>query len=145
MRKPLLASPTIGSQGGVIGRPRKQPPEDAAAIIQKLASEGRGIMGVASQLRTDRGTLQRWFEENPELREAFEAGKEQERHELHQILLRDARDGEKPNINAIFLLKARHGYREGDTGEQPSRLNITFNLPGAMSKEDFMKTVVADG
>ena len=58
-------------------------------------------------------------------------------------MLRDARDGEKPNVNAMFLLKSRHGYREGDPGEQGNRLNIVFNLPGAMTREDFMKTVVA--
>jgi hypothetical protein len=81
--------------------------------------------------------------EHPELAEAFERGKERERDELHRILLRDARNGDKPNINAIFLLKARHGYREGDTGEQPSRLHVTFALPGAMSREDFMRTVVS--
>jgi len=95
-------------------------------------------------LRTDRKTFQRWMIEHPELADAFERGKERERHEHYQIVVRDAREAAKPNVNAYFILKTRHGYREGDAGEQPSRLNITFNLPGAMTREDFLKTVIPD-
>ena len=58
--------------------------------------------------------------------------------------MRDAREAAKPNVNAFFMLKCLYGFREGDAGEQPSRLNITFNLPGAMSREDFLKTVVSE-
>lgn len=40
-------------------------------------------------------------------------------------------------IAAMFLLKARHGYREGDQGETANRVSITFALPGAMKPEQF--------
>jgi len=142
MRKPLLEQPRLTTSGAVVGRPRAQPPVDAALRIEKLAAEGRGVKGAALALRTDLSTLKRWFEEHPELRLAFERGKESERHELHQILVRDARDGAKPNIAAMFLLKSRHAYREGDLGELPSA--VVINLPGSMDREQFLKTVVAD-
>src|SRR6185437_342633 len=122
MRRPLLAAPHLTASGATVGRPRAQPPVDAAVRIQKLAAEGRGIVGVAVELKTARETLRRWMTEDVALQEAFDAGREHERHELHQLMLRDARDGEKPNINAMFLLKCRHGYREGDQGEQGSRV-----------------------
>lgn len=144
MTTTLLTTPTIGARGGTMGRPRKQPPVDAAKKIEDFAAQGRGIVAVAVMLGTSRETLRRWMADDPALVEAFERGKEHERHELHSIMMRDARDGEKPNINAMFLLKTRHGYREGDPGEQPNRINITFNLPGALSREDFLKTVVDD-
>lgn len=145
MRRPLLAAPTVTERGAVVGRPRRVPPPDAAQRIEQLAAEGRPIIGIAVQLGTTRETLRRWMTEDTTLQAAFESGRETERHELHQILMRDARDGEKPNIAAIFLLKARHGYREGDPGEQASRVNITFNMPGALSREDFLKTAMPDG
>jgi len=145
MPKAVLPVPTVTENGAIVGRPRKQPPPDAALKIHELAAEGRPIVGIASKLGTTREVLNRWMKESPDLKDAFDAGREAERHELHQILLRDARDGEKPNINAMFLLKARHGYREGDPGEQPSRVNITFNIPAALSREEYLKTVVKDG
>jgi transposase-like protein len=141
MPQPLLQSPTLSPSGAVVGRPRKKPPPDTAQCIEQLAAEGRSIIGVAKELGTSKDTLRRWMTDRPELTEAFERGKEQERHELHELIRRDAQNGAKPNINAMFLLKCRHGYREGDQGEQGSRLNIVFNLPGAMSRENFMKTV----
>lgn len=136
--------PTRGAQGGVIGRPPKPPPADAAERIEQLAAEGRPVVGVAVSMKTTREVLRRWMSEHPELSEAFERGRERERHELHQILINNARDGEKPNINAMFILKCRHAYREGDPGEQPQRISVTFNLPGAMTRGDFLRTVVAD-
>jgi hypothetical protein len=145
MPRPVLEAPSLTARGAVVGRPRREPPADAAQRIEQLTAEGRGVVGVAAELGTTREVLRRWMSADPSLQEAFDVGRERERHELHQLMLRDARDGEKPNINAMFLLKCRHGYREGDAGEQGSRVNITFNLPGALSRDDFMKTVVADG
>jgi hypothetical protein len=143
MRRPLLPAPTVSERGATIGRPRKAPPPDAAQRIQQLAAEGRPAAGIAVKLGTTAEVLRRWFTEDSKLREAFEAGREAERHELHQILMRDARDGERVNVNAIFLLKARHGYREGDPGEQASRVNVVINLPGALAPADYLKTVNA--
>lgn len=118
------------------GRALKQPPADAAARIQALASDGFSVRGVAADLGTCGDTLRRWFDENPELRGAFEQGREQERHTLHNMLYRQAM--EKGNATAaMFLLKARHGYREGDQGETGNRVSITFTLPGAMSMQEF--------
>lgn len=103
------------------------------------------MVGVSVAMRTARETLQRWLAEYPELRGAFDRGKEAERHELHTILVNCARDGGRPNVSAMFLLKARHGYREGDPGEQGPRVSVTFNLPGALTPEDFAKSVVSGG
>ncbi|MCY1310270.1 hypothetical protein D9M69_600390 [compost metagenome] len=42
---------------------------------------------------------------------------------------------------AIFLLKARHGYREGDQSEIANKVSINFQLPGALRLEDFARDV----
>jgi hypothetical protein len=143
MTKTVPSVPTLGSRGNVIGRPRKEPPPDCAQRIFTAAAEGRPVTGIAAVLKISRPTLNLWMDEHPDLREAFDSGREKERHELHSLMVRDARDGGKPNINAMFLLKARHGYREGDQGDQGNRVNVIFNMPGALSKEDYLKTVVA--
>jgi hypothetical protein len=63
-------------------------------------------------------------------------GRKLERHTLHNALYRLATEqGDK--IAAMFLLKARHGYREGDQGDQANRVSINFTLPGAMKPEAF--------
>lgn len=142
MRRELLVQPTIGANGAVVGRPRKQPPPDAAKRVEDLAAAGCTVVDLAAALGTTRETLRRWMTENEALQLAFTVGRERERDELHRMILRDARDGEKPNINAMFLLKARHGYREGEPIESGApRISVTFNLPGAMSPDQYMKTV----
>jgi hypothetical protein len=142
MRRDLLPQPTLGTRGGTMGRPRKQPPADAAKRVEDLAASGCNVVDLAAALGTTKEMLRRWMMEDDALQLAFAVGRERERDELHRMILRDARDGEKPNINAMFLLKARHGYREGEPVESGApRISVTFNLPGALSPDEYMKTV----
>ncbi len=117
-----------------IGRPRKNPPADAEARIKELAAKGFSILGIAQDLGTGKDVLARWFDEQPALKQALEAGRETERHTLHNVLYRLATEG-NDKIAAMFLLKARHGYREGDQEQQANRVSINFQLPGAMKRE----------
>jgi hypothetical protein len=150
-------SPTIGARGGVVGRPRKDPPAhsypppithppiDAAARIEELGRRGYPIDLIAPALRTSKETLRRWFKEDPALHLAYMAGRADLCGMHLDNINRDAADGERANSNSMFILKAVFGFREGepvDTGVP--QVAITFNLPGAMSRDDFMKTVVTD-
>lgn len=137
MRRPLLATPSH------TGRPRKQPPADAVTRIAELAAEGFSVRGVAAGLGTSVDVLNRWMDENSALKEAFDAGRERERHALHNVLYRLATE-EKDKISAMFLLKSRHGYREGDQGEQANRVSINFTLPGALKPDEFVEVVRND-
>lgn len=120
--------------------PRKDPPPDAVERIRALAAEGWSIRGIASAFGIGYDLLAgRWFEEYPELREAMEAGREEERHALHNRLFRMAMEGEGRDavIAAMFLLKARHGYREGDA-QTDGRVAVTFNMPAALPLDKFV-------
>lgn len=120
--------------GGVF----KQPPKDAAKKIQEWSAIGYSKRAIATRLGCAFETLQRWMEEDSELQEAFQAGREKEHHALFNALFTQATT--KANTTAaIFLLKARHGYREGDQTETANRVSVTFNLPGAMPISTFMK------
>jgi hypothetical protein len=119
-----------------IGRPRKKPPGNAVELIRDLAADGFSVRGVAARLGTSQDTLRLWFERHPELHEAFEQGREVERYALHNALYRAAT--EQGNITAsIFLLKSRHGYREGDQSDTANRVTINFTLPGALRMDEF--------
>jgi hypothetical protein len=109
--------------------------------ISALASTGFSKQGVARHFGVTLPTFNRWLEEDDVLAEAFAVGREQERQSLHNVLYRLAVD-EKDKVSAMFLLKARHGYKEGDQQESANRVSITFNLPGAMTAEQY-KTIEA--
>jgi transposase-like protein len=117
------------------GRVPKVAPATAAARIAALAATGHSVVGIARGLNTSTDTLRRWLDDDPALAEALARGRESERLALHNILFRAARKGNI--IAAMFLLKARHGYREGDQSGEANRVSITFALPGALTPEQF--------
>jgi hypothetical protein len=117
------------------GAPRKNPPSYASAEVRTLTATGFSKVGIASHFGVAVETLDRWLEESLELRECFAAGREDERQALHNALYRKAMNGDGPA--AMFLLKARHGYREGDQRDESNRVSITFNLPGALKADEY--------
>jgi hypothetical protein len=118
------------------GRAAKEPPANAAVRIAALAATGHSVVGIARGLNTSQDVLRRWMEEYPELEEAMTRGREAERLALHNVLYTQAT--QHGNIvAAMFLLKARHGYKEGDQGETANKVSITFALPGALSADDY--------
>lgn len=94
--------------------PRKHPPKNSAETIRKLATDGHSTIGIAKQLGVGREAFMRWLDEHEDLQEAFDVGRETERHYLHSLIVQAAVLNKGANSNAMFLLKARHGYREGD-------------------------------
>jgi transposase-like protein len=121
----------------------KLPPPNAAATIRKLAATGAGVKAIARALGTGDQTLSAWLREYPELELAMTEGREKERLALHDSLHRRAMDPKHPQgaISAMFLLKARHHYRENAIEDAGSRLNIVFNLPAAMPVEKYVTAI----
>jgi len=118
---------------------KKQPPSDAAERIRAYAADGFTVYGVAMKLGVSFDPVfQRWMDEYPELQQAFKDGREQERHALHNKLYRLAMEKDD-KVAAMFLLKARHNYRDDGRDEQAgNRVSINFTLPGAQPLNDFM-------
>lgn len=127
----IVASSLVSRRGGPLKRPRA----DAADRIRKLATQGHRWLGIAARFDIDPKTLRNWREEFPELQTAYEEGRESERWTLHSLLSQQARNGN--TTAAIFLLKAAHGYREGDQSDQGGRVAIQINLPGPMTLDQF--------
>jgi hypothetical protein len=118
------------------GRPRKEPPPDAAEVIRLAAAKGASMRGAAMALACNVEVLTRWLDEDPDLKTAFDEGRERERQTLHSVLYEAAMAGAV--IPALFLLKARHGYQEGQQDGQANRVTINFTIPGAMPLDKFM-------
>jgi len=126
----------LTANGKKVGRARKQPPRDVEKRAEVAAATGASLIAVARSMGVSYDVFARWMEENPDIREAIMRGRETEREVLHSGLVQAAQKGNI--IAAIFLLKSRHGYREGDQGETSNRVAITFNLPGALKPEQFI-------
>jgi hypothetical protein len=115
---------------------RKDAPVFLSAQVAALASTGFSKLGMARHFGVHLATLNRWLDENEDAAEAFRQGRESERQALHNLLYKLAIE-DKDKVSAMFLLKARHGYREGDQQEQANKVSVTFNLPGAMTAEQY--------
>lgn len=136
-------TPVLGSRGGTMGRPRKPIPPEAAQVLEAGGANGAALTGIARVLGVSTELLRHWLDENDDLREAFARGRERERQMLHGTLTKQAKEGNV--IAAIFLLKSRHGYRENDQSDIANRVQITFQLPGALAKEQFIDMTKDDG
>ena len=113
-----------------------QPPNWVRDRIYNCAATGWTKRGIARSFDVTPQTFDRWLEDYPSLAEAFQNGRDGERQTLHNVLYTLAVN-DKDKVAAMFLLKARHGYREGDQSEQANRVAVVFNLPGAMTPEQY--------
>jgi hypothetical protein len=114
--------------------PRKHPPANAPAETEKLAAQGFSLIGLAKHFAVSKDTLKRWLEEDGDLREAFERGREVERQALHAAVYRSAMEGKPANVNAFFLLKTRFQYVEADP--RSVNVNVGVNVAPVMVVKD---------
>lgn len=124
-----------GKYSGATIMPTKLP-AGTAAKVKKWAAEAVAMRVIARRLGITERTFRSWMDTFPDLRAAYGEGVEAEHQMLYKALLKHL---DKSPVPAIFLLKARHGYREGDQTETINRVSITFDLPGAMPLKAYMK------
>ncbi|UNU74052.1 hypothetical protein LU293_03940 [Moraxella nasovis] len=120
---------------------KKQPTAQHIKLIEQMTAKGHSIPNIAKACNISKSLFYVWREKFPEVEQALELGREKERQDLHNMLYTQAM--EKGNITAaIFLLKARHGYKEYDQTDQANKVAITFNLPApAQNMDDYLKVV----
>ena len=82
-----------------------------------------------------REVFYRWLKENPELAEAREASLGIEEKDLVDMLWKNAESG---NVAAqIFLLKARHHYRDNSPVADQTAVQVNITLPGAVRLAEY--------
>lgn len=111
------------------------------ALVEELAGRGVHVATIARALGMSKDAFRSCRDRQPEVDDAYHAGLARE-HDALVGNLRTAAD--ESNIVAnIFLLKARHQYREGEALE--ANLNLSVNtggvlvVPNKMSMEDFLE------
>ena len=109
--------------------------------VRRWASESASKGAIARRLAMDHKTFRVLMEQNPDLKAAYEEGVEEEHQMLVSALKRQL---DRSPVPAIFLLKTRHGYREGDQTELGNRVSVTFNLPGAQPLDVFKREQVIE-
>ncbi|MCD9027725.1 hypothetical protein LDO26_05835 [Luteimonas sp. BDR2-5] len=118
----------------------KHPPADCAEKIRDWAAIGYSKKAMAYRFGVCAETMNRWLADDPELQREFEQGREREHQALFNSLFTQATS--RGNVTAaIFLLKSRHGYREGDQSDIANRVSITFQLPGALPMDQYTKAL----
>ena len=114
-------------------------------IIEELSARGCHLTTIARALRMSKDALQACRQRQPEVEEAYQRGLATEHDALVSNLRTAANEG---NVVAnLFLLKARHGYREG----VPLEINTTVNMggvlvvPAEMTVEEYLAMKAAAG
>jgi len=124
-----------------MARPRKTLPAGGLQVIRDMAAKGVAEVRLARALKMDYRTWARIRDTDPEAKAAYREAKAIERDALVGKLYEQAMEGN--TVAAIFLLKARHGYR--DIGDPPapegSRVNLVFNLPAPLEPDQYTKLV----
>ncbi|MEJ1372722.1 MAG: hypothetical protein RPU52_00430 [Candidatus Sedimenticola sp. (ex Thyasira tokunagai)] len=123
-------------------RPKKTLREKDYPLITELSARGLREVDIARAMGMSFCTWKRIKDENERALNALEEGRGIEHQALVGALYEQAMKGNA--IAAMFLLKTRHGYREGFTVEHTSNVRVTFDLPGALSATQYEKVIEHD-
>jgi hypothetical protein len=132
--KQIVAAVTRGGPGGAA-----TVAATGLALVERMAARGRDNATIAKSLRMSVETFRNVRKRQPEVQDALDRGRAALSDELTDILLRHARKGNV--VAAIFLAKARCGWREGDAPEQ--RTNILIQLPDASTPQEYLRMIDA--
>ncbi|PHP27503.1 hypothetical protein [Limimaricola cinnabarinus] len=113
---------------GELGRSHWHVTELGLAVVEELAGRGCHVATIARALGMSKDAFKSCRDRQPEVDEAYHRGLAREHDQLVSNLRAAADDG---NIVAnIFLLKARHQYREGEALD--ANVNVNFNPGGVV-------------
>lgn len=113
---------------------------DGLRVLEALASQGNDQRTMAKALGISGAVLRHLRDGDEQVREAWDRGLGALASELTHHLLRAARKG---NITAaIYLTKARLGWREGDAPEgNRQAVQVNINLPSPLEREEYLRMV----
>jgi DNA-binding CsgD family transcriptional regulator len=117
--------------------PRATLTDEGYKALAAMAAEGQDQASVANAFGMNRSTLQALIKRDQRAEDAMNVGKALLADELTHHLLNAARKGNI--IAAIYLTKARLGWREGDAPDV--KPNIIINLPDSMSHEQYLNSI----
>lgn len=114
--------------------------EAGLSVVEELSARGCSVVTIARALGFGKDAFRSVRNRQPEVEEALENGRAREHDRLVGLLHAQAEEGQY--VPAMFLLKTRFGYREGEPFE--ANVNVSVNtggvivVPDKMSMEDFL-------
>ncbi len=133
-----------GLRAAVTKANTKEPPVNVLEIVEMACRNGCTVHQIAEALGIDRKLFAEWRERYPDIETAMTAGRAVEHDKLFGALFKAATHETKPNlIAAIFLLKCRHSYREGEAPVS-NTVSINFMLPKSMSPEQYAAKLASE-
>ncbi|SEN21357.1 hypothetical protein SAMN04488003_11152 [Loktanella fryxellensis] len=134
-----------GPGKGGVGRSSYKVGAKGLKIVEELSARGCSLTTIAKALRMNIDTLRLVRQRQPEVDEAYQRGLAVEHDALTRNLRILADDG---NVVAnLFLLKTRHGYREGEPLEVKVSVNTggVLVVPADMTVEQYLAQKAAEG
>ena len=122
-----------------MARPFEKLPPGSRDALLAMAGNGLKESTAATALGVPLGEFRRVISKNPEAKALWQEALSVERDALIHALFNRAIEGD--TRAAQFLLSARHGMSEKQTESQGDRVNITFQLPAAMSPDQYTQLV----
>jgi hypothetical protein len=141
MSEDKLPARLVPPEPGAGGRSHWRVTELGLALVEELAGRGVHVATIARALGMSKDAFRSCRDRQPEVDDAYHAGLARE-HDALVSNLREAAD--EGNIVAnIFLLKARHQYREGEALEANLSLSVNTGgvlvVPNRMTMEEFLE------
>jgi len=119
--------------------------ETGLCVVEELAARGCSVVTIARALGMGKDAFRSIRNRQPEVDEALERGRAVE-HDSLVSNLRRAADGGNVVAN-IFLLKARHAYREGEPLEAPIAADLSAGgvivVPARESVDEYIARLKA--
>lgn len=122
-----------------MARPFEKLPPGSRDALLAMARQGLKESTAASALGVPLHEFRRVIAKNPEAKALWQEALSVERDALLNALFNKAMEGDSKS--AQFLLAARHGMSEKQTETPGERVNITFQLPAALSPDQYSKLV----
>ena len=127
-----------------MGRKKIQLKKTDYSKISRLASRGVNEVDIVKALGISYPVWLRIKEEDEQALQALEEARRKEEAELVGVLY-EAAIKNKNLTAAMFLLKARHGYKEGAEQVNASQVNVKITVPQSMNPDEYKKLVEVNG
>ena len=112
-------------------------------LAEEMASKGAALHTIAREMGIRWPTFLELRRSDERLEEAIATGRGKEHDALVGRLFEIATmsKGKEAVTACIFLLKTRHGYREGEPLESRLQVAVQIKLPGSLTEEQYRNLI----
>lgn len=114
-----------------MGKKRINPPSNARSEIERLAAKGYSTVGLAKHFKVSRRVITRWFEEDENLEECYEQGRDSYRQRLEEQIVQMTLAGKTP-AGLIYLLKSKFKMYDMPSSKTDVNVGVGVQVPNVL-------------